>query len=201
LLIATSSLAAVVSAGCESSHPPPPPSPVAQAVMDERAITLLKQMSTTLAAAKGFSFRAVSTEAVESPAGEWVHVFGTSAVTFQRQGGLMVETGGDLAEHKFYFDGATATMYSPHENLYAQQAISSTVDKMLMQLFEEHGESFAFSDLLQSDPYGAMMNQTGTANSSGSRSSGACRRITSRQPGAGWRGNCGSAPTTTSRGC
>ena len=51
LLVGTFSLAGIAATGCESSHPPHPPSPVAQAVTDQRAITLLKQMSATLAEA------------------------------------------------------------------------------------------------------------------------------------------------------
>jgi hypothetical protein len=169
LTLALAASAAAAAIGCSSnSHTPATASATvashaAHPVMDERAISILKEMSDTLAKAQGFSFSAVSSEVVESPAGEWVHVFGTSRVTFQRPGSLVVETGGDLFEQTLYYDGDTATMYARRENLYAQEKISDTVEKMLQQIFEKHGDSFAFADVLHADPYHAMAKQVAVA--------------------------------------
>jgi hypothetical protein len=154
-------LAAAVLTGCSST--PQQASPQKQVVMDQRAMTLLRQMSDTLTQADGYSFSAMSSESVASPGGEWVHVFGTSRVTFKRQGGLLVETGGDLFPHKLYYDGTTATLYAPNENLYVQEHVANTVDGMLQQLFSKHGDSYAFADMIQSDPYLSMSQQTSIA--------------------------------------
>jgi hypothetical protein len=133
------------------------PGAAAKDVKDDRALAALKEMSDTLAKAKGMSFRADSAVAIASPTGQWVKVIGVSQVTLRRPDELYVETGGDMFAHMFYFDGKTVAMYAPAEKLYATEQIQRSLDETLLQVFEKHGTYFSFADVVLSVPQREMM--------------------------------------------
>jgi hypothetical protein len=125
-------------------------------VIDQRALDMLKMMSDTLSQAKTVRFQARSMTPIKTPVGVWINLYGTSQVVMQGPDKLFASTGGDFAAHDFYFDGKTITMYSSAKNLYSARQAPATVDEMIEQAYKEDGKSFAYADLLVSEPYAVL---------------------------------------------
>lgn len=130
--------------------------PGQEPVIDQRALDILKKMSDTLAQAKTMRFQARSMVPLKTPQGAWVNLYGTSKVIMEGPDKLFVSTGGDFAPHDFYFDGRSATLYSPAKNLYAVKEAPATIDAMIEKAYKEEGKSFPYADLLLSDPYAVL---------------------------------------------
>lgn len=155
---------------------------------DDRALAALKEMGDTLAKAGGITFRADSAVPIASPTNQWVHVFGVSQVTLRRPDHLYVETGGDVFNQNFYFDGKTVTMYAPAEKLYATEPIPGNLDDALKQVFEKHGTYFSFADVVLSVPHEAMAKDLTSAQLVGQSSVGGVptTHLAFAKPGMAW---------------
>ncbi len=140
-------------AGVAQDKPSAEPAPVQQS-KDERALSLLKGMSNTLAKAPTLSFKVRSLVPFATPFGQQISLFGTSRVAMQRPDKLFVETRGDLFPHNLYFDGKTVTAIGVEKRFYAQQAASANTIDALVQNPHAGSDALApFVDLLVSDPY------------------------------------------------
>ena len=128
-----------------------PQSPAAS--LDKRALDALKAMSDTLAQAKTVRFQARSMVPVRAPGGVWINLYGTSQVAMQGPDKLFAGTAGDFAPYDFYFDGKTITAYSPAKNLYAVKPAQATINAMIEEAYRVEGKSFAYADILVSEPY------------------------------------------------
>ena len=131
------------------------PSPF-KAVLEPRAVELLKGMSARLAAAKSLSFTAVASYEYPSRLGPPIVYTMRYDVALQRPNQLKVVVPGDGPATEFYWDGKEMVAFAPAENLVAVASAPPTLEGALKQAFDRAAIYFPFTDLLLSDPYAAI---------------------------------------------
>ena len=129
------------------------------AVLEPKAIDLLKAASSRLAAAKSMKFTAVVSYEAPSRFGPPLVYTTKSDVTMQRPDKLKIVTPGDGPASEFYFDGKVMMAFAPKENLVAVGDAPPTIDDMLQYAFHSAELHFPFSDLLISDPYAGLAHR------------------------------------------
>ena len=127
--------------------------PVAEPVLEAKALDILKAASSRLAAAHTLSFTAVGSHEIPSRFGPPLLYSVKGDVILQRPDKLRVITPGDGRSFEFYYNGKTMTAYAPVENLVAVADAPPTVDLMLTEAQRLAAISFPFADLLAADPY------------------------------------------------
>jgi hypothetical protein len=128
--------------------------PPAKDFKDERALALLKGMSTTLASAKTLSFKVRGIVPTPSPTGQFVSLFGSSRVVMQRPDKLFVEARGDLFPSDTFYDGKTVTVVGADRRFYTRRDAAGGAIEALMQSVQPGSDATApFLDLLVADPY------------------------------------------------
>ena len=129
-----------------------------EAVIEPKAIDLLKAASSRLAAAKSMKFTAVISYEAPSRFGPALVYTTKSEVTMQRPDKLKIVTPGDGPASEFYFDGKVIMAYAPKENLVAVADAPPTIDDTLQYAFHTAEIYFPFSDLIVTDPYAGLAN-------------------------------------------
>ena len=132
--------------------------PTIDAVIEPKAIELLKAASSRLAAARSMKFTAVISYEAPSRFGPALVYTTKSDVTMQRPDKLKIVTPGDGPASEFYFDGKVMMAFSPKENLVAVADAPPTIDDTLQYAFHTAEIYFPFSDLLVTDPYAGLAN-------------------------------------------
>lgn len=127
-----------------------------KAVLEPRAVELLKGMSSRLAAAKSLSFTAVASYEYPSRLGPPIVYSMRYDVALQRPNQLKIVVPGDGPATEFYWDGKEMVAFAPVENLVAVAAAPPTLEGALKQAFDTAAIYFPFTDLLLNDPYGAI---------------------------------------------
>jgi hypothetical protein len=122
----------------------------------DEARAALKEMSSALASAKTLHFQVHSFVPVKAPSGDWVTLIGKANVMREGNDKLFVEAGGDLFSFRLFYDGKTVTAFAPDKKVYAQQEAPPTIDEALERAAKNGQATFAFRDLVSSDPYTAM---------------------------------------------
>lgn len=151
------------SAAVAQDKPVPPAAPV-QEIKDERALTLLKSMSNTLAKARTLSFKTRSLVPFTAPTGQYISLFTSSRVVMQRPDRLFVETRGDLFPNDLYYNGRTVTAVALDEKFYSQQAASgATIDAIIQKAHPGLDALAPFVDMLVSDPYALLTKDFSSA--------------------------------------
>lgn len=134
-----------------------------KAVLEPRAVELLKGMSARLAAAKSLSFTAVASYEYPSRLGPPIVYSMRYDVALQRPNQLKIVVPGDGPATEFYWDGKEMVAFAPAENLVAVAATPPTLEGALKQAFDTAAIYFPFTDLLLSDPYAAISPDAVTA--------------------------------------
>ena len=127
-----------------------------KAVLEPRAVELLKGMSARLAAAKSLSFTAVASYEYPSRLGPPIVYSMRYDVALQRPNQLKIVVPGDGPASEFYWDGKEMIAFAPAENLVAVASAPPTLEGALKQAFDTAAIYFPFTDLLLSDPYAAI---------------------------------------------
>jgi len=136
----------------------------AQAIKDERALTLLKGMSDTLAQSKTLGFKARSLVPIAAPTGQFVSLFGNSRVVMQRPDKLLVESRGDLFPSNLYYTGKTVTAVALDQKFYVQrEAVNATIDAAIQNANPGADALAPFVEMLVSDPYAVLTDGMLTA--------------------------------------
>src|SRR5262245_7983648 len=130
--------------------------PLLQAVVEPKAVEILKAASSRLATARAMKFTAVVSYESPSRFGPPLVYTTRSEVTMQRPDKLKVITPGDGPASEFYFDGKVMMAFSPGENLLAVADARPTIDETLQFAFHSAEIYFPFSDLIVADPYKAV---------------------------------------------
>ena len=133
--------------------------PLLMAVLEPKAIDLLKAASSRLAAARAMKFTAVVSYEAPSRYGPALVYTTKSEVTMQRPDKLKIITPGDGPASEFYFDGKVMMAFAPKENLVAVADAPPTIDDMLQFAFHSAEIYFPFSDLIVTDPYVGLANR------------------------------------------
>ena len=159
-------LGATLAAGVAAQSATPaakaaPKKPAAQkapfkAVLEPRAVELLKGMSQRLAAAKSLSFSAVASYEYPSRLGPPIVYSLRYDVALQRPNLLRVIVPGDGPATEFLWDGKEMVAFAPTENLVAVASAPATLEAALKQAFDTAAIYFPFTDLLLPDPYAAI---------------------------------------------
>jgi hypothetical protein len=127
--------------------------PPVQLTIEPKAMDLLKEACSRLAAARSMSFTAVVTYESPSRLGTPLAYTTKSQVVLQRPDKLLVDTTGDGPASEFYYDGKTMTAFAPAENLVAVAEAPPTIDAALKAAFDSAAIYFPFTDLIVADPY------------------------------------------------
>jgi len=133
--------------------------PLLMAVLEPKAIDLLKAASSRLAAARAMKFTAVVSYEAPSRFGPALVYTTKSEVTMQRPDKLKIITPGDGPASEFYFDGKVMMAFAPKENLVAVADAPPTIDDMLQFAFHSAEIYFPYSDLIATDPYVGLANR------------------------------------------
>lgn len=134
------------------------PEPVIEAVIEPKAVEILKAACSRLAAAKSMKFTAVISYEAPSRFGPALVYTTKNEVTMQRPDKLKVVTPGDGPASDFYYDGKTIMAYAPKENLVAVADAPPTIDAALEFAFHSAEIFYPFSDLIVTDPYAGLAN-------------------------------------------
>jgi len=132
--------------------------PMLDAVIETKAIDLLKAASSKLAGAKSMKFTAVISYEAPSRFGPPLVYTTRNEVSMQRPDKLKVVTPGDGPASEFYFDGKAMMAFSPKENLVAVADAPPTIDDTLQYAFHLAEIYYPFSDLIVTDPYIGLAN-------------------------------------------
>ncbi len=127
--------------------------PAVRLGLEPKAIDLLKEACSRLAAARAMSFTAVVTYESPSRLGTPLAYTTKSEVILKRPDKLLVITPGDGPASEFYYDGKTMTAFSPAENLIAVAEAPPTIDAMLKAAYDSAAIYFPFTDVIVADPY------------------------------------------------
>jgi hypothetical protein len=127
--------------------------PAVQLALEPKAMDLLREASSRLAAARSMSFTAVVTYESPSRLGTPLAYTTKSQVVLQRPDKLLVVTSGDGPASEFYYDGKAMVAFAPAENLVAVAEAPPTIDATLKAAYDSAAIYFPFTDLIVADPY------------------------------------------------
>ena len=135
---------------------PAPAAKTAAVTIDPKALSLLKDMSETLAKAESLSFTV--RRAFDEPAanGQPLFYMMSSEVTLARPDKLKIITPGDGPASEFYYDGKEMVIFMPEANLAAIEIAPPKLDDMLEAVYQKAGIYFPFVDFIVADPYAAI---------------------------------------------
>ena len=140
-----------------AQNAPAAPAPTAPAaVIEPKAIEVLKAVSDKLAAANTLQFTAVSTYERAARNGQPLYYSLVHQVTVQRPDKMRVITPGDGTPDEFYYDGKTMMAYVPSSDLVAVADAPPTIDKLIDEAWDKAAIYFPFSDIIASDPYAEL---------------------------------------------
>jgi hypothetical protein len=183
LTVALSPAALVAAQGNPSSTTSAPNPPVEQKALDQ-----LKRMSTTLAAAKAFTFRTSSTVEVPAETGQFITLFANSEIALERPNKLRVKVTGEVPNFEFAYDGSNIAAFASNNNVYSITKAPDTIDAMLPFVEKETGIHFASANVLFSDPFAVLTKGLTSAVVVGSDTvqGDPCYHLAFRAPGVNW---------------
>jgi hypothetical protein len=123
------------------------------AVLEPRAMELLKAACDRMAQARAMSFTATVSYESPSALGPALVYSTRSEVLMQRPDKLRVITPGDGPATEFYYDGKSMTAFARAENLVASAPAPATTDAALAAAYDQAAIYFPFTDLIVTDPY------------------------------------------------
>jgi hypothetical protein len=156
--------------------------------VDPQALEVLRRMSTTLGAAKAFTYRSRSIVEVPAKTGQFITHFSSADVALKRPDKLRARLTGEAPHFDFYFDGKTASAFAPATKVYSTVEAPSTIDTMLPALEQETGIRFASAPLLFSDPYDVLTRKLASGVVVGTTvvNGRPCQHLAFRSPGVNW---------------
>ena len=156
--------------------------------VEPQALEVLRRMSATLADAKAFTYRSVSTVEVLAKTGQFLTLFLTLEVALKRPDRLRAQLSGEAPHFDFYFDGTTASAYAPATNVYSTVQAPPTIDAMLPALEQETDIRIVSAPLLVSDPYAVLTRDLSSGVVVGPTviNGRPCEHLAFRSPGINW---------------
>ena len=127
--------------------------PAVRLTIEPKAVDILKEACSRLAAARSMSFTAVVTYESPSRLGTPLAYTTKSEVTLKRPDKLLVITLGDGPASEFYYDGKAMVAFAPAENLIAVAEAPPTIDAALKAAYDSAAIYFPFTDVIVADPY------------------------------------------------
>jgi hypothetical protein len=118
---------------------------------------MLKAMSDYLAAQKAISFKYDATLEVVTKDEQKLALVSSGAVTLNRPDKIRTERALGFADVETSFDGKTLTLLGKNLNMYAQQDIPGTIDRLIDELRTTYKRHLPAANLLLSNSYDALM--------------------------------------------
>jgi hypothetical protein len=143
----------LATSGCEAAYADRSDVPA----VDPKADTLLRKMSTTLAATQSFQVDTDHILEQVTAAGEKHQFVAQSRVVVQRPNKLRSDRVGAFADGTLYYDGDSLTIYGKRARLYASAPAPETLDATIDFARETLGLEAPAADLLYSDAYRVLM--------------------------------------------
>jgi hypothetical protein len=131
-----------------------------------RGDQILRQMSSSFADVKNFSFTAEEVSEKVGPGGQKTQEKIVRHVVVRRPDGFTFRTEGGLGATVWY-DGKTATIISAEKKVWARGAMPPTLDETLDYAAAVHDLKLPWADLLYSSPYEALMSPDTTGGWAG----------------------------------
>jgi hypothetical protein len=165
-----------------------PSSAKATSRIDPQALEVLRRMSTTLGAAKAFTYRSRSIVEVPAKTGQFITLFSAAEVALKRPDKLRARLTGEAPHFDFYFDGTAASAFAPATKVYSTVEAPPTIDTMLPAMQQETGIRFPSAPLLFSDPYGVLTRNliSGIVIGPSVVNGHPCQHLAFRSPGVNW---------------
>jgi hypothetical protein len=172
----------------EPAAPPGRPETAPTPIMEQRALDLLKRMSTTLGVTKAFTYRSRSTVEVPAKTGQLITLFATSDVALERPNKLRVHVTGEVPNFEFYYNGTTIAAFAPKNQVYSVASAPNTLDAMLKFVMDNTGMYFPSADVMYSDPYAMLTKDLTSAFMVGPTTVEGvpCEHLAFMGPGVNW---------------
>jgi hypothetical protein len=139
---------------------------------EPNADQLIRQMSTTLAAAKRFSFSATRTIDAALLEGRDIPEKARIELTVQRPDTLSAISRSNEGTRRFVADGRTLSILDQKSNHYAVVPMQTTIDGLVDRLDQKFGFTPPLAEFALSDPYSHFRRQTHTTTYLGRAKSG-----------------------------
>jgi hypothetical protein len=140
---------------------------MAASEIDPDADRIFKASCKYLAAAKGFGVKVEVWKDVVLPNGQKLQTTRTLDVQEQRPDQLRIEVRSPRDSRGFWYQDKSLTMLDRGLNLYGVMEVPGNIDKVLDAVEERFGIEIPLGDVLVSDPYRNMMENTETAEDLG----------------------------------
>ena len=124
--------------------------------IDPEADSILRSMSSYLAATKAFTLNAEVALEVMMRNGQKLQRMSSETLVVQRPSRFRIGLKGVVADAELVFDGTTLTLYGSKPNAYIQRNVIGTIDDGIRAVEAETGVSAAGADLLFADPYAIL---------------------------------------------
>ncbi|MGH8046336.1 MAG: DUF2092 domain-containing protein [Chthoniobacterales bacterium] len=139
------------------------------------ADAILREMSTTLAAAQTFSFSGTRQIDAELLGDVEVPVKSSKiCVLVQRPDKLAIRSTSNAGTRQFIADGRTLTIYGSKDNLYSVSRIPGSLDALVDELDAKYGFTPPLADYAVSNPYAELRKSAHTAKYLGREKVGGC---------------------------
>jgi hypothetical protein len=190
-LLAAALLAALCAPGLQAAEEATPAAPATEAaapVVDEKADTVLRQMSEFLAKQGEFRVHAVRSLDLVLDNGQKLQADSAADVTVKRPDGIRVARKGVKVDQNLYYNGKEFAI-SRSNGVFATTAAPATIDAFLDTAIDTLGIVPPGADLLYSDPYKVLTEDRlaadyiGIALIDGVR----CHHLAFRNSGADWQ--------------
>ncbi|MDA2919900.1 DUF2092 domain-containing protein [Desulfobacterota bacterium AH_259_B03_O07] len=125
-------------------------------IIDQRADSLLKEMSYFLGSKLNYTFKAEIMFDNILSSGRKVQYSAEEKVFVQKPNKVYIEYISDLGGKKFWYDGNNLTLLDPISGLYSKVKVPNSIDQAFDEIWDEYEYSPPFSELLFVNPYKAM---------------------------------------------
>lgn len=146
----------------EQSEAAPSPE-AAQPVIEEKATLLLKQMSDFLASQDSAKVHLESLTQVIYPSGLKLHTDRSADLAVDRPDRLRFNMCNAERCVDLYYDGKTATVYTPAQNYYATFDAPPTISEFISKAQDKYEIDMPVVDVLRKDSYNTLMQRVQAA--------------------------------------
>jgi hypothetical protein len=130
--------------------------------LDPDALAVLKKTVSSITDAKSYSFKVVVARDRLATNDQLVTYFNFDTVTVSRPNKLRIDVDGEHNDVQFFYDGKTATLFTPERKVYVSHPAASTIDGMI-DAMQKRGVTFPINDLIQSNAYDSLVKGLQTA--------------------------------------
>ena len=124
---------------------------------DNDALSILKSMSDYMSKQAAIEFTFDSDIEIITPQLEKIQFTNSGEALLSRPNMLRAHRKGGYADVSLYYDGETASVYSKHDNSFAQVVVPGTVDQLIEVLRAGHGVALPGADFLLSNSYEVLV--------------------------------------------